>query len=53
MVDTTENIEAGREIFEEFKKITDKPIKAFIYTHNHPDHLIGTEVRKLTFHTTN
>ena len=44
IVDTTESVEAAREIAEEFKKITDMPVKAVIYTHNHPDHILGTEV---------
>ena len=25
----------------EFRKITDKPVKAIIYTHSHPDHING------------
>lgn len=45
IVDTTENVEAAREVLQEFRKISVKPIKAIIYTHYHIDHVAGTEVR--------
>ena len=44
IVDTTESVEAAMQIREEFLKITDKPVKAIIYTHNHADHVLGTGV---------
>jgi alkyl sulfatase BDS1-like metallo-beta-lactamase superfamily hydrolase len=41
IVDTTENPVAAKEIMVEFRKITDKPVKAIIYTHFHADHILG------------
>lgn len=41
IVDTMETEEEGRAVLAEFRKITDKPIKAIIYTHNHTDHVFG------------
>ena len=43
IVDTTESTAAAQAIFAEFRKITDKPVKAIIYTHNHTDHTMGTK----------
>jgi len=31
-----------KKIISEFRKITDKPVKAIIYTHGHLDHVHGT-----------
>ncbi|WP_161554275.1 alkyl sulfatase dimerization domain-containing protein [Stenotrophobium rhamnosiphilum] len=44
IVDTTETVEAAREVLAEFRKITDKPVKAIVYTHSHPDHIGGASV---------
>ncbi len=44
IVDTTESKSAAREIKAEFDKRTTKPLKAVIYTHNHYDHINGTQV---------
>lgn len=44
IVDTTENPGAAREILAEFRKITDKPVKAIVYTHFHADHIAGATV---------
>ncbi len=41
LVDTLPTIEFAEPVVEAFKKITDKPIKAIIYTHVHPDHISG------------
>ena len=41
LIDTLPTIEFAEPVVEEFKKITDKPIKAVIYTHVHPDHISG------------
>ena len=41
LVDTLPTIEFAKPVAEELKKITDKPIKAIIYTHVHPDHISG------------
>jgi len=43
IIDTMESKEAGLEVMAEFRKITPKPVKAIIYTHNHADHVLGTE----------
>jgi len=42
VVDTMESVEEGRAINAAFRKIVgNKPLKAIIYTHNHPDHTFG------------
>ncbi len=41
IVDTTESLESARAIKAEFDKLTQKPVKAIIYTHNHADHIFG------------
>lgn len=46
IVDVTESYEAAAEIFEEFRKITDKPVTDIVYTHNHADHVHGAKVNK-------
>ena len=35
IIDTTESVEATKTISAEFKKITNKPLKGIVYTHNH------------------
>ena len=44
IVDTTESAEAARPIKEEFDKISDAPVAAIVYTHNHADHIFGAAV---------
>ena len=44
IIDTTESKAAARAIKTEFDKITTKPVKAIVYTHNHYDHINGAEV---------
>ncbi|MBL7225198.1 MAG: MBL fold metallo-hydrolase [Desulfobacteraceae bacterium] len=44
IVDTMESKEVAANVLSEFRKITQKPIKAIIYTHNHADHIFGAEV---------
>ncbi|XP_074640804.1 linear primary-alkylsulfatase-like [Tubulanus polymorphus] len=41
VVDVTESVNAARDIRRDFRKITDKPVSAIIYTHNHADHMNG------------
>ena len=41
IVDVMESGESAKEVLSEFRKITDKPLKAMIYTHNHADHVFG------------
>jgi alkyl sulfatase BDS1-like metallo-beta-lactamase superfamily hydrolase len=43
IVDTMESVENARMVLGEFKKISDKPVKAIIYTHNHVDHVLGAK----------
>ncbi|WP_137819834.1 alkyl/aryl-sulfatase [Pseudomonas sp. 2FG] len=43
IVDTGESVEESRKVFAEFRKISDKPIKAIVYTHFHPDHINGVK----------
>lgn len=45
IVDVTESVTAATEIFKEFRKITNKPIKAILYTHHHQDHIGGAQVK--------
>ena len=42
IVDVMESGETAKEVLEEFRKITNKPLKAIIYTHNHADHVFGS-----------
>ncbi len=44
IIDTTESKETAKVILEEFRKITDKPIRYIIYTHGHVDHVCGSTV---------
>ena len=41
IVDVMESLETAQAVMKEFRKITDKPVKALIYTHNHADHILG------------
>ena len=43
IVDTLSTYEKAKEVMHEFRKITDKPVKAIIYTHGHLDHVQGTK----------
>jgi len=43
IVDTGESVEQSRQVLEEFRKISAKPIKAIVYTHFHPDHINGVK----------
>jgi alkyl sulfatase BDS1-like metallo-beta-lactamase superfamily hydrolase len=44
LVDTGMMGESAERIAKEFRKITDKPVKAIIYTHSHGDHTGGAPV---------
>lgn len=41
IIDTLGSVEAMQTVLGEFRKITTKPVKAVIYTHNHSDHVQG------------
>lgn len=42
IIDTGLDVSGAKKIVEQFQKITDKPVKAIIYTHSHGDHTGGT-----------
>ena len=42
LIDSLENAEAAREALADLRRFSDKPIKALIYTHSHPDHSSGS-----------
>ncbi|MGZ4709866.1 MAG: MBL fold metallo-hydrolase, partial [Acidimicrobiales bacterium] len=42
VVDTGMNVQQGTDVLAEFRRITDKPIKAIVLTHHHVDHVQGT-----------
>ena len=44
IIDTTESTKAASNIFAEFRKITDKPVKTIIFTHSHRDHISGASI---------
>lgn len=44
IIDTTESTQAAGMILEEFRKITDLPVKTIVYTHGHRDHISGASV---------
>lgn len=44
IVDTSQSVTAAQAIWKEFRKITNKPVKAIIYTHSHRDHISGAKV---------
>lgn len=41
VVDTLSSVAEGRAVRAAFREITDKPVVALIYTHNHADHIMG------------
>lgn len=43
VIDTMETLEEGHVVAKEFRKLSDKPLKAIIYTHNHTDHVFGAQ----------
>lgn len=44
IVDTTESVDAAREIRAEFDRIAPGPVLAVVYTHTHPDHILGASL---------
>ncbi len=43
IIDPPESLEAGEEILVAFRTVTDLPVKAIVYTHNHFDHVAGVK----------
>lgn len=43
IIDTLQTVESGKTALAEFRKITDKPLKAIVYTHHHSDHVGGVK----------
>ena len=43
IVDVGESKLQSDKVMAEFRKLTDKPVKAIVYTHFHPDHINGTQ----------
>lgn len=41
IVDTGLDVASSRQIRSDFRRIVDKPVKAIIFTHGHPDHIHG------------
>jgi len=41
VIDATEDIDVAHEIKSEFKKLSNRPLLALIYTHAHRDHILG------------
>jgi alkyl sulfatase BDS1-like metallo-beta-lactamase superfamily hydrolase len=41
IIDTMESLASARAVAAAFRAITDKPVKAVVYTHNHTDHILG------------
>jgi len=44
IVDTLESEDAAKQALAAFRQISDKPVSAIIYTHNHADHVFGAGV---------
>lgn len=44
IIDTLGSEENAQELYDKFRKVTDKPVKAIIYTHNHLDHVGGATI---------
>jgi alkyl sulfatase BDS1-like metallo-beta-lactamase superfamily hydrolase len=43
VIDTMETLAEGRKVARLFREISDKPLAAIIYTHNHTDHVFGAQ----------
>ncbi len=44
VVDTMESAESAQAVLRLFRTVTDKPVRAIVYTHYHPDHTFGAAV---------
>lgn len=43
VIDTMESLVAGQEVARAFRAVSDKPLRAIVYTHNHADHVFGAQ----------
>lgn len=43
VIDTMETMATGAEVATQFRQLSDKPLAAIIYTHNHADHVFGAQ----------
>ena len=43
IIDTLESLTSAQAVAAAFRAITDKPVKAVVYTHNHTDHILGVK----------
>ncbi len=43
VIDTMATLAEGRAVASAFRKLSDKPLKAIVYTHNHADHVFGAQ----------
>jgi alkyl sulfatase BDS1-like metallo-beta-lactamase superfamily hydrolase len=43
IVDTMTTVEEGKAVLQAFRTVSNKPVKAVIYTHNHADHVFGAQ----------
>ncbi|MDH3767451.1 MAG: MBL fold metallo-hydrolase [Gammaproteobacteria bacterium] len=43
VIDTMASLQTGRRVAQEFRSLSDKPLHAIIYTHNHADHVFGAQ----------
>ncbi|MGH2588594.1 MAG: alkyl sulfatase dimerization domain-containing protein [Dehalococcoidia bacterium] len=41
LIDSLETEQAARQALRDLRKVSDKPIRALVYTHSHPDHTSG------------
>lgn len=43
LIDPPEDVEKGRRMLDQIRRITDKPIRAIVYSHWHTDHYAGVK----------
>ena len=43
IIDAMESMKEGQAVIDAFRQISEKPVSAIIYTHNHTDHVFGAK----------